>query len=126
MTDKAGPLSLDELTVKVREFASERDWEQFHPARNLLLALVGEVGELAEQFQWVSDDRVSELLSDPIRHKAVSDELADVLIYLARLADVLEVDLSDVTIQKLDENATRYPPEMVQGSSLRRLRSSDE
>ena len=124
MTDKAGPLSLDELTAKLREFANERDWEQFHTPRNLLLALVGEVGELAEQFQWVNDDQVAEVISDPSRHKAVSDELADVLIYLARLADVLGVDLASATIEKLDENSTRYPPEVVRGSSQRRPRLS--
>jgi len=82
-----------ELTRLVREFSTERDWEQFHDPKSLILALVGEVGELAELFQWVPSDRAVERFTEPSRRVRAGEEMSDVLIYLLRLADVLDVDL---------------------------------
>lgn len=109
--------TIAELTQKVREFAAEREWEQFHSPRNLLLALVGEVGELAAEFQWTSDDQVTNGLADSRKMSAIESELADVLNYLLRLADVLNVDLGVALHNKLEINALRYPVDQSKGSS---------
>ena len=109
--------TIAELTQKVREFAAEREWEQFHSPRNLLLALVGEVGELAAEFQWTSDDQVTSGLADSQKMSAIKSELADVFNYLLRLADVLDVDLELALQNKLEINAVRYPVDRSKGSS---------
>jgi dCTP diphosphatase len=93
----------------MREFTEERDWGQFHDPKSLILALVGEVGELAELFQWLPADRASRLAAtDPLRTR-VGEELADVLLYLVRLADVLEIDLTAAAGRKLAAGQARFP-----------------
>src|SRR5262245_19580962 len=94
---------------RIREFVRERDWEQFHNPKNLILALVGEVGELAEIFQWLTPEAAADVMCEPASASRVREELADVLIYLVRLADVLDVDLLTAGQEKLDVNETRYP-----------------
>ena len=111
---------LEELTQELRAFASARDWEQYHLPKNLILALVGEVGELAELFQWRRpEESEPEALDGEVRG-AVSDELADVLLYLVRLADVLDVDLAAAARDKLARNGERYPVTQVRGSAAKR------
>lgn len=106
---------LDRLTESMRVFARERDWEQFHDPKSLTLALMGEVGELAELLQWLPADEASELCSvEPLRRQ-VSDELADVLLYLVRLSDVLSIDLLHESQRKIREAARKYPPEDFSG-----------
>jgi dCTP diphosphatase len=102
------------LRQRLRAFAAERDWEAFHTPKNLAMALAGEVGELLEIFQWLTPDEAAQIM-DGARADDVRDELADVLIYLVRLADVLGVDLAEVTNEKIDRNAERYPTEQVRG-----------
>lgn len=109
--------TLNSLTALVRDFANARDWEQFHTIRNLILALVGEVGELAAEVQWINDTEVASRLRDPAAKEQLAAELADVLTYLLRLADVAEVDLADSLKRKLDLNNQRYPVESARGSS---------
>ena len=92
------------------DFAAERDWIQFHTPKNLAMALAGEVGELLEIFQWLTADESVGVMSSP-RAQDVRDELADVLIYLVRLADVLDVDLIGAGFEKLQKNALKYPVE---------------
>lgn len=99
-----------ELILALRRFADERDWHPHHTPRNLVLALVGEVGELAEIFQWLPDEQAARAGQDPSTAQAVQDELADVLLYLVRLADVLGVDLNEAVAQKMLKNAVKYPP----------------
>lgn len=111
---------LEALRDELRAFASARDWEQFHLPKNLVLALTGEVGELAELFQWRTPaESEPEALDEELR-AAVSDELADVLLYLVRLADVLDVDLADAARAKMVSNARRYPAAQVRGSADKR------
>lgn len=110
-------VEFSELVNAVRSFVCERDWDQFHSPRNLLLALVGEVGELSAEFQWVSDMKVDAVLRDESKRDAVGSELADVLIYLIRLADVLEYDLPKEVMAKLEINSIRYPVDKSKGSS---------
>jgi len=92
----------------MRRFTTERDWEQFHDPKSLLLALVGEVGELSELFQWLpADEAASRARAEPL-HTRVGEELADVLLYLVRLADVVGVDLGEAADRKLEAAQTRF------------------
>ena len=114
MTDR-----LDGLRARIDCFADERDWRQFHTPRNLVMALVGEVGELAGTMQWLTDDEVLRGLSEPELRRQVADELADVLIYLVRLADVCGVDLLWEADAKIDRNEQRYPPQLARGRAAK-------
>ena len=105
------------LQSAVERFVRERDWDQFHSPKNLVMALTGEVGELSEIFQWLTEEASHAVARDAATARAVRDELADVLIYLARLAAVLDVDLDEAVATKLRANAQRYPVEQVRGSA---------
>ena len=107
--------SLEILRRRLERFAVERDWEQFHSPKNLILALVGEVGEVAEHFQWRSDE-AADALPEGVRDE-VALELADVLFYLVRLADRLDISLEQAAQRKLAINEQRYPVDKVRGSS---------
>jgi NTP pyrophosphatase (non-canonical NTP hydrolase) len=106
---------LSELRARVDRFAQERDWDQFHTPKNLATALSVEASELLEPFQWLNSG-VKEELGDrklnQIRH-----EMADVLLYLVRLADKLEVDLYQAALEKLELNDKKYPAAMVRGDA---------
>ena len=110
---------VSDLTTLVRTFADSRDWQQFHTVRNLVLALVGEVGEVAAVFQWIGDDNVVTALQDPDKREAVGSELADVFIYLLRLADVTGIDLANELTKKIAINEIRYPVEKSKGSAAK-------
>ena len=97
------------LEEKLAEFARERDWDRFHTPRNLLLALTGEVGELTEIFQWLTDAQ-AEAIMDSDKAEHVRQEVADVFLYLMRLAMVLEIDLDAAVQAKIKLNAIKYPP----------------
>lgn len=99
---------LAELRERLRRFAEERDWVRFHTPRNLALALAGEVGELAAELQWLTDEEAAAPSSEATAR--IADELADVLIYLVRLADVMDVDLVAAANAKTERNAARFPP----------------
>jgi NTP pyrophosphatase (non-canonical NTP hydrolase) len=104
-----------ELRDALRAFAAERDWDQFHSPRNLATALAVEAAELLEPFQWLTEEQSRSLPADT--RSAVAEELADVLLYLVRLADKLDVDLDAAARAKLLKNADRYPVEKSRGSS---------
>jgi dCTP diphosphatase len=106
---------LDELRDALRRFAADRDWDQFHSAKNLAMAVSVEAGELLERFQWLSEPE-SQSLSSRDRSR-VEEEMADVLLYLIRLADKLEVDLAAAAREKMRVNAEKYPIEKARGSS---------
>lgn len=107
--------ALNRLRDALREFSADRDWQQFHTPKNLAMALAGEAGEVIEHFQWLSAEQ-SAALPDDIRAE-VALELADVLLYLVRLADVLEVDLDAAAWRKMRINAERYPADKSRGRS---------
>jgi NTP pyrophosphatase (non-canonical NTP hydrolase) len=104
-----------ELTRLMREFTEERDWARFHDPKSLLLALVGEVGELAELFQWVPADAAAMSVEEPGRRERVGQEMADVLLYLVRLADVLGIDLMEAARAKQASARAKFPAEGFQG-----------
>jgi len=109
--------SLDDLNTKLLAFARERDWEQFHSPKNLSMALAGEAGELLEHFQWLSEAQSAALPAE--KRNAVALEMADILIYLIRLAERLDVDLIGAVYRKIDVNQARYPAERVRGDARR-------
>ncbi len=110
---------LSDLTERVREFARDRDWEQFHTPKNLTMALAGEVGELLAEFQWLTPEQSAAVMSDPELGPRVRAELGDVMIYLVRLADTLGVDLVDAATDKLADSARRYTVEAARGSAAK-------
>jgi dCTP diphosphatase len=107
--------SLADLTAQVRAFADARDWQQFHSPKNLAAAMTVEAGEVLEHFQWLTEVE-SETLSAEKRSQ-VELELADVLIYLVRLADRLGVDLIAAAARKIAINAQKYPVDQAKGSN---------
>jgi len=109
--------SIDQLNERLLRFARERDWEPFHSPKNLAMALAGEAGELLEHFQWLTEEQ-SENLS-PDKRDEVALELADLLIYLVRLSQRLEIDLLDAAWRKIAINEKRYPVEKVKGDARR-------
>lgn len=120
MTNASPPSSLvdvGQLAAALERFAAERNWAQFHSPKNLIMALTGEVGELSEIFQWMDEEQSKDAARHPDTAQAVQDELADVLMYLVRLASVLGVDLDAAARQKLEQNNRKYPVEKARNSS---------
>ncbi|SFL37922.1 nucleotide pyrophosphohydrolase [Geodermatophilus ruber] len=102
---------IEDLTSRMRHFTEARDWARFHDPKSLTLALVGEVGELAELLQWLPhEEQVDAVRSQPM-HGRLAEELSDVLLYLLRLADVVGVDLAEAAASKLRANEERFPPD---------------
>ncbi len=109
------PLDVAAVQQAMREFVAARDWDQFHTPKNLVMALAGEAGELCDLFQWLTAEESRRIMSDPARAGAVRDEIADVLVYVLRLADVLDVDLEAAVRTKMEANAAKYPADLVRG-----------
>ena len=109
--------SLEQIKVRLREFADERDWDQFHSPKNLTMALIVEAAELVEHFQWLSEEQ-SQTLS-PEKLAEVEQEIADIQIYLIRLADKLGVDMEKAVNAKIELNEKKYPAEKVRGSAVK-------
>src|SRR5690554_2904716 len=106
---------LEKVRQRLRDFAKVRDWDQFHSPKNLSMALSVEASELVECFQWLTEEQSRSLT--PKQLAAVTDEIADVQLYLIRLADKLGVDISTAIEQKILKNEAKYPAEKVKGSS---------
>jgi NTP pyrophosphatase (non-canonical NTP hydrolase) len=115
-------VTLGELAARLREFAAARDWEQFHTPKNLAMALAGEVGELVAELQWLTAEEASRVMEDPEAAARMRSELADVTIYLVRLADLLGVDLIEASAAKLAESDHRYDVEHYRGSARKARR----
>jgi len=110
-------VNVEPLAQTLESFAQERDWAQFHSPKNLVMALTGEVGELNELFQWLSEQQSSDLAKDPDSKKRVAEELADVLFYLVRTASVMGIDLNQAAIEKLALNEQKYPADKARGNN---------
>lgn len=106
-------MDLMRLQARLRSFAAIRDWEPFHTPKNLVMALTGEVGELTALFQWLTPEQAAVAMNDLELSADILDELADVLIYLVRLADVLGVDLLAAAEAKIERNEARFPPVQI-------------
>ena len=108
---------MEELIRKLREFAAERDWDQFHSPKNLSMALAVEVAEIIEHFQWLTQEESRNL--DPEVLKKVREEIGDAQIYLARLADQLGISPLLAAIEKLEINRRKYPPDKARGKATK-------
>ncbi|GAA1312407.1 nucleotide pyrophosphohydrolase [Planotetraspora silvatica] len=106
---------LNQLAVRLQDFASARDWERFHTPKNLVMALAGEIGELVAEFQWLTPEESTSL--EPATFDRVRSELGDVTTYLVRLADLLGIDLVGAANAKLDESERRYDADLYRGSA---------
>ena len=106
---------MEALKQKLREFAQERDWDQFHSPKNLVMALSVEVAELVEHFQWLT--QAQSRITEPEKREQIRQEIGDVLIYLVRLADKLDIDPLQAARDKIDINHRKYPADRVRGSA---------
>ena len=103
-------MEIETLAARLKQFAVARDWEKFHTPKNLAIALSVEVSELAEIFQWLTPEESSGVMNSSNSAASVRDELADVMIYLTRIASILGVDLIEEANAKIDRNEVRFPP----------------
>ena len=106
---------MQELIEKIRHFIRERDWEQFHSPKNLVMALNVEVAEIMEHFQWLTTQESRQL--PPEKIEEVKDEIGDVFVYLIRLCDELGIDLLEAANDKMVKNAEKYPVDKARGNA---------
>ena len=109
--------SLEYLAKAMAQFARERDWDQYHSPKNIAMALAGEVGELAECFQWLSEAESASL--DDKKRAEVADEIADIQLYLVRLAGKLNIDILEASKHKLEKNERKYPVAKAKGNATK-------
>jgi NTP pyrophosphatase (non-canonical NTP hydrolase) len=110
-------LDLKAMLKQQRAFVRERNWERFHTPKNLSMALAGEAAELMEIFQWLSQSESKSIMKDPAKAMAVRHELADILSYLLRISDVLDVDLEPAFREKMEHNRQKYPVKLAKGNA---------
>ncbi len=110
-------MDLDKIKNIIREFAKHRDWDKFHTPKNLSMALSVEASELVEIFQWLSQEESKNIDSNEIQN--VKDEVADILIYLIRIADKLNIDLEKAVLEKIDKNNEKYPIDLSKGNAVK-------
>lgn len=110
-------MQFDELNAEIREFCETRDWGQYHTPKDLAIGLATESSELLELFRFKNDAEQAELLADAEKREATEDELADILFFLLRFADLYDVDLEAALATKLEKNRERYPPQEYTGSN---------
>jgi len=108
---------MHDLIEKLRRFAEERDWEQFHTPKNLAMALSVEVAEIVEHFQWLTAKESRQL--DQEKKAELKEEIGDVMIYLASLADKFDIDPIEAAKEKIEKNRKKYPAQRVRGKSLK-------
>ncbi len=118
-------MALEDLTQALRQFRDARNWAQFHTLRNLIVSLNLEAAELLELTQWKSDSEMAKLLDDASKKEALSDECADVLLYLLLIADTAGIDLEAAAHAKLSKNAEKYPVDKFYGSSRKYTEAND-
>lgn len=108
---------IKQLLQRIREFAEQRDWQQFHSPKNVSMALSVEAAELLEHFQWMTEAESKNVKSE--QKVEIADEAADVFLYLLRLCDELDIDLVQSAHQKIDKNALKYPIEKSKGNATK-------
>jgi NTP pyrophosphatase (non-canonical NTP hydrolase) len=110
-------LTVNELIQKIRDFNRERDWEQFHSPKNLVMALSVEVAEIVEEFQWLTEEESRHLGPDKVAK--IKQEIGDVMLFLTNLADKLGIDPIQAATEKIEINKRKYPAELVRGKALK-------
>ena len=116
---------MDSLIKKLRKFSEDRDWEQFHSPKNLVMALTSEVGELSDIFQWISEEQSKLDNIDPKDLDKAKEELADVFLYTLRIADKLGIDLKKEANKKIEVNGKKYPINLSKGNSTKYNRRNE-
>ena len=111
-------MNIKEIQEKLSKFAEERDWDQFHSPKNLVMALTSEVGELTELFQWLTEGQ-SSIKDDSAKTDEIRQEIADIFIYLLRLADKLDIDIEEAIREKIEINAKKYPIDLAKGNATK-------
>ncbi len=111
-------MNIKEIQEKLSKFAEERDWDQFHSPKNLVMALTSEVGELTELFQWLTEGQ-SSIKDDSSKTDEIRQEIADIFIYLLRLADKLDIDIEEAVREKIEINAKKYPIDLAKGNATK-------
>jgi dCTP diphosphatase len=106
---------MENLVIKLREFAKEREWDKYHSPKNLTMALSVEVAELVEHFQWKTEKESYEL--NPGTQEMVKEEIGDIFLYLIRLSDKLGIDLMGAAREKIEKNKLKYPVELSKGNA---------
>lgn len=112
-------MDIRDLQDRLAEFAGERDWDQFHSPKNLSMALAAEAAELLEIFQWLTEEQSKGVTGDPGTLKSIQEELADIFIYLVRLADKLGIDLDKAVHEKIRLNELKYPTRLSKGNATK-------
>lgn len=112
-------MNIEEITDRLSRFAEERDWEQFHSPKNLSMAIAAEAGELLEIFQWLTEKQSIEIGNDDKEMALIRQEIADIFIYLIRLADKLDVDIEQAIKEKIELNELKYPKDIAKGSAAK-------
>ncbi len=112
-------MNIHEIQKRLADFAQERNWDPFHTPKNLSMALAAEVGELLEIFQWLTDEQSKKMVHSEKDMALVREEIADVFIYLARLADKLGVDIETSVLEKMEKNARKYPVELSRNNAVK-------
>jgi len=108
-------LTLEEITREIKQFCSERDWDKFLKPKDLILALVSEIGELAECFRWLSEEELDKILKNHEKKKKIEEEVADILYWLIIISDKLGIDMLKVLENKMEINKKRFPIEESKG-----------
>jgi dCTP diphosphatase len=112
-------MNIEEIRQRLAQFAEARNWDQFHSPKNLSMALAAESAELLEIFQWLTDEQSREIVNDEKEMALIRQEIADVMIYLVRLADKLDVDIDKAVMEKIDINEKKYPVHLAKGNAMK-------
>jgi NTP pyrophosphatase (non-canonical NTP hydrolase) len=112
-------MNLEEIRGRLAQFALARNWDQFHSPKNLSMALAAEAAELLEIFQWLTDEQSQEIVNNGKEMAQIREEIADVMIYLVRLAEKLNVDIEKVVLDKIKLNEKKYPVELAKGNATK-------
>ncbi len=112
-------MNLEEIRRRLADFARERDWDQFHSPKNLTMGLAAEAAELLEIFQWLTEEQSKDIIKNEKEMALVREEVADVFIYLVRLADKLGIDIEEEVKKKMAVNEKKYPVELSKGNATK-------
>ena len=112
-------MDIEQIQKKLQSFVDDRDWDQFHSPKNIVMALSGEVGELVEIFQWLTKEQSEQIKNSDKKKISVAEEVADISIYLLRLCDKLDIDISAAIEDKIEKNEKKYPIERSKGISTK-------
>ena len=110
-------IDVDQLKETLSHFSKVREWEKFHSPKNLSMAIAGEAGELLEIFQWLTESESLHVKNEAAVKEKVSHELADIILYIIRMADQLNINLNEAILNKIEINNNKYPVSLVKGSA---------